>query len=233
MVPSKSRTMRLTILCSLLSFVLRLAAVSAEGTYDVAVGGAKIAIPVPDQFADVGELKRVFPQDIGNRLLAWFAPAADIKEGKRESRRWMQVQVLKQLEDHVLTKAEFGEVAQTMVKQQDTALSAAKDEVNGILKKLSSGEGAAELKIGEVKPMGVYMNAENAFGMLMLMGIEAKTKDGASKPRAVYCGVNFTQIADRLIYVYVYGDVEDKDAAEWVKAMSLSWVPQILKANAK
>jgi hypothetical protein len=206
--------------------------VNADEIFPVTAGGVKFSIPVPEQFAEVGDRKQVFPEGTGNRLLAWFVPAADIKEGKSSS-RWMQVQSLKKLEDHVLTAAEFTQLKEITDKQQEQLYAAAKEELDGILKKASSGEGAVQLKMGQVKPLGIFMKGDSAFGMLMLMGLEAKAADGKSVSDTVYCAANFLRVNDRLLYAYAYCSAQEKDAMEWVKVTSERWVKEIQKANTK
>ncbi len=223
--------MRFTFLAAIACLLLNIAPVNAGEAFPVTVGGVKFSIPVPEQFAEVGERKSAFPEGTGNRLLAWFVPAADLKEGKA-SRRWLQVQSLKQLEGHALTAAEFAQLKDITDKQQEQLYAAAKQELDGVLKKASSGEGV-QLKMGQVKPMGIFMKGDAAFGMLMLMGMEAKAADGKSVSDTVYCAANFLRVNDRLLYAYAYCSAQEKDAMDWVKATSERWVKEIQAANAK
>ncbi len=223
--------MRSTILATLLCIFLKTIPVNAGETFPVTAGGVKFSIPVPEQFAEVGERKSVFPEGTGNRLLAWFVPAADLKDGK-SSRRWMQVQTMKKLEDHALTAAEFTQLKEITDKQQEQLYAAAKQELDGVLKKASAGEGV-QLKMGQVQPLGIFMKGDSSFGMLMLMGIEAKAADGKSASDTVYCAANFLRVNDRLLYAYAYCSAQEKDAMEWVKATSERWVKEIQAANMK
>ena len=222
--------MRLIFL-SILFLVVRLPAFSAEESFTVTAGGTKIVIPVPAQFAEVGEGHRTFPEAMSNRLLAWFIPADDMKNGKQVFQKWMQIQVTKTVENHDITKAEFTQLSEMMAKQQDGLFASAKDEVNGILKKSASGQGAG-LQIGQMKPLGTFARGNESMGILMLMGLDDKSKAEPGAAKLVYCASNFLRVKDRLILAYAYANAENEGAMDWVKSVSERWVADILKANA-
>ena len=223
--------MRLIFLSILVLVAARFSAFSAEDNFNATVGGIKIVIPVPGQFAEVGEGHRTFPEGMSNRLLAEFIPADDMKNGKQDSQKWMQIQVMKTLENHDLTKSEFTQVSEKIAKQQDELFTAAKDEVNGLLKKSTSGVGAG-LQIGQMKPMGTFGKTNDSIGVLSLMGLDDKSKAEQGAAKLFYCASNFLRVKDRHIFAYVYASAENEGALVWVKSVSERWVADILKANA-
>jgi len=227
--------MRRIIISALLLIATNLAAFCAESPFKASVGGQTILIPAPSNYVEVGlEKRQIFPSDIPNRLLAWFALPQELKTlgtSKNEGlTRHMQVQVSKKIEDQNLGPSDFNEIATMLTKQQDEIFASATDEVNNILKKMTSGTGISDLKLSQPKSLGSFYKSENVASFLMLMSMEVATKQG-KRTEKVVCATNLMRVKDRLLFVYVYCNAEEKNSLDWVKDVSKTWTQAILNAN--
>lgn len=225
--------MRIIMVCITALLVFWTSALAAETAFPVQAGGTEIIIPIPDQYVEVGDEHRFFPDEAPNRLLAWFVKLEDMKKFSSDNKeilnRYMQIQISKGAENRTISASDFSKVAASVSKQQNADYAKSMQEVNRILKKLAmASKDIPEVEISHPKSLGTFLKTDRAVGFLMLMSVSSKEQE---KPIPVLCGGTIMRVREKLIFAYVYAEAHDKDAMQWVKSTSRQWAESIIKVN--
>jgi hypothetical protein len=230
-----------------LAAVLQISAVSASAQMVVVKSGdTQIQIPTPVGFREISQLSpegfRSAERDTppGNRLIAAFyslQDASEISKGRAPRlRRYMFVQVARALEQKPISSAGFLEL-QRLVRTQYTArLKQTKGQADSLVatrsREVSNEYGVAfNLKVGELAPLGIFLDTTNGIGFAIMAKVSASA--GTDKPLGrVSAGTTlFMRVNGKLLYAYVFGTYEKPDDLAWARAISTSWVNDILAAN--
>jgi len=220
-------------------------AIAGTQSVTVDVGGQSVYVPAPAGFHEISRLspetrklaETFTPPD--NRLLAVFVSESDLgrimKGETPKAERYMFLQVYRRLENSGISGTQFSQLVGQVKQQQDTILEKAKDEVGPLVDK-ASGKFADDygislkLKIGDLVPLGFFMEKSDAAGFASFGKIQGDA-DGQQLDSLLVSGISYVRVKGKLLYAYVYGKYETPKDLDWVRTTSTNWVDQILAAN--
>jgi hypothetical protein len=238
---------RLQLFATILVSLITLSYGYAEAPlYVINVGGVNLSLPTPPDFTEpstlaptVRNLGETFTP-AGNRLLAIFVSNNDAqlaKAGKEmEMTRYFMVQTLRQTENKPVSKSDFEKIKTILKTQQQNLLAKAKKEItpaiNNATKNLSqdTGDPTLSLKLGEVLPLEVIQEENDAFTLIMLTK-NAVTKRGVITEMPMI-GASTTLLSKgKLVYFYAFSQYRSKDDKEWARKATINWIKQFRAAN--
>lgn len=230
-------------LARLLALAALLAASSAlAATVKVTVGGQNLNLPLPPGFVDTAtaapQLKQLSEKQFtseGSRLLVYGVEQAGLERMKQNQglpmKRYLLVQVPRQIEGSSATTADFAELKKVLV-QQNATLAKAESKLSA----LPSGKLAAladdkakQVQSGFPMNLGVLQDDARVFTTLTLSKFQ--TKAGKTGTVRVLTATSYVLVKDKLLHFYLYADFDKGEDAEWLKETTLAWLNSVLQAN--
>jgi hypothetical protein len=213
---------------------------------DANIGGVPIKLPVPASFVDVASVAPAIQQlgvtltPPGNRLLAMFATAADAKRsnaGKPPALdRYFLVQTMRQAEGAIASAAEFNSVREALRGQLKELLDKNRAGVQQGLDKIAAdvgkktNDGKLSFKMGEIQARGMYIDQDNAIGMLTLVKFNM-IKDGKPSEVPMAIGTTVVHLKGKALFFYAYAKYHSAADEEWIRSVSKDWTNTVLEAN--
>lgn len=211
----------------------------------IEVGGTMINVPSPAGFHEISDLspetrKRAEtmtpPQ---NRLIAVFVSEADLgrimKGDAPEFGRYMFLQVFRDLENRNISRSQFQQLGTQIKQQQNTLSTKLKDKadsfIEGAADKLSKDSAISlSLKMGEIVPLGVFLEQSNAVSLAMLAKYQVSA-EGEKLDYVVISGTSWVRVKQKVLYANVYSTYKSQDDLNWVRSKSREWVNSLLTFN--
>jgi hypothetical protein len=209
---------------------------SSEPTMTVQVAYAKIIVPFPPNFVEVGPANRqLFPSEAPNHLVAWFVSPDDLKlmglGSTNLCRRYMQIQRLKGATYDITSARQFAALAKEVLEQYESLRSSDVEFVNRVMSaRVLESNDFTKLTVGNPEPLEIFLNIKDAVGYLTLIKLSAKSSQREEEITMV-CSTTFMRVKEKVLFAYVYCAADEPDALGWVKSTSKSWIEAILRSN--
>jgi len=198
------------------------------------VSGKAIKFTVPNsEYREVGDAQRYqFASYLppSNSMLCVFLDTFDIRKlANRENEsikmdKYMLIEINKNLIDSDCSDSNFILVKSDVIESLKNDMTKLMEDANIILKETIDEK--EDVNINHLKTLGILYDNKETFGILMSFVV----KNG-NKSIKKLCSVNFLQLNNRLIYVYVYTTFNDIAKVKWIKDISISWSKDLLEAN--
>ena len=206
-----------------------------------------VQLPVPAGFADPS---RALPQmrQLGermtpatNRLLAIFMSQADLDSAlagvQPAMARYFMAQTLRQTESSQLSASDFDQVKTLLRQQYQSLLSELGPKVQGELDRAArefgrdAGQDTLVLKAGELKGLEVF--DERAGSISLLAATQYRVQVGErSEEIPMAMGITTAVIKGKLVYFYAYSVYRSAADLDWVRSVTLDWLPLVASSNA-
>lgn len=187
---------------------------------------------ISQQFEQARQLGESLTPDM-NRLLSVYLSHEDVERLQAEEpatwRRYMLVQVERQMQNIALNRSGFEQIKQILESQQQLLLDQVGTDVEQSLNNLKAGnEQAIDLPVGTSVPLGTFADSNSHVSMSTLIHYAGETAD---LNYYVVAGTNVVYVADKLLFVYVYSTYETQADLDWVESTSKDWIATISELN--
>lgn len=215
-------------LCALRADVLQIAQTS-------------ITVPAPEGYVRVTEQMPLMQRFVGqmedpqnDTLAVYITPqAAEIAlEGKLPRlERYFFLKISKALVEPVVNTRDFDELRAVISAEQGELFAQAQERLPDLLaqieRNLADAFGAeVSMQIGEMVPLGVYLNESDVLAFSMLMHLGAGAEGEGDNVLVTSCVL--LNVSGKVIFLYAYGGA---DALQWTQASSLAWARAIFAEN--
>lgn len=199
------------------------------------IGNKSVSIPIPNDWFEVSsEIPKLFKtfEKITlppNRVVAAFLPNADKKTPKLN--RYTLVLTSKDAEKMPdLPSSEFAWFKSQVRNKQDTLVKWFKEKY-GDSWSIPDAPSLSKFKIGEMIPIGIFIDKNNAFAQATIMNTETTSATESSSYRNVVVGAATILVKGKLLNIQVNSTYKTNEDVLWVKATTKELVDLILQAN--
>jgi len=198
------------------------------------IGGKQIDIPSPDGWYEISNKRPDFFKTFEkmtlapNRLVAAFLPSND-KENP-DFNRYMLITVSKDVEKMPdIPNSEFSWFRSQIKKQQHTLSANFRSRYgNGGLSDIKNS--SIKFKIGEMTPLGIFINKSNAIAVATLMSTETSIDQDKTYDNVIV-GAATIRVKGKMFNVQVLSKYETYTDIVWMKGKTNELVDLIFKAN--
>jgi len=214
-----------------------------ERNISVFVGGTKIAINVPPDYAEVQrkaspELWKIAeswtPQT--KELLALIVERTVIESSTEKPitlKKYLLVQAPKQNKNAKLSEGDFSQFKKEFKQNEKTLGTKGKDEEDKTIKDprdpLSEFINPKHLETGSF-PLGFFHETANSIGNVVIIK-QIKGGVGEKAPYFTAVANNILFLKGKLFYLYVLKEYHSQSDSDWVKIMSEHWVNTTIESN--
>jgi hypothetical protein len=167
-----------------------------------------------------------------NRLLAVYLSARDVKAMQENPangiKKYMLVQTTK-ADVTIKNQQDFDIFKQAIVRETGGVLEA-DPAAQQMLDSINKGTGA-QVRIGESKSFGAFMNLDNAIGISMLANIGMKTPDGQQIDIPISISMSALNVKNKAIIYSVYAQYTGPEDNEFVKETAKEYARLTIAAN--
>lgn len=174
-----------------------------------------------------------------NDLLGLYVSESDLgillKGELPAYKRYIMVQVSKALKDEKIDRTQFIEFEKAFEENLDKSLSSSDKEIVSQFKNLSDKLSAKEniafkIELGKMISLGTFAKKEeytvSSFLSKTLMEIDGKQNE------YIQCGgMSLIHINNKVIFVYIYSNYENKNDLDWVRSLSKDICDRITQLN--
>jgi hypothetical protein len=207
----------------------------------VSVGNQSIKLPTPSGYINVWEkypnLRTAFGinETANNQILAMYAPVSSVA-GLDTGRylgfsRYSRVSVSKQMAEAVILPGEFNQFVnlfeerlKSTLKPGNSGMGNVIEEIKRDLKKQFGTDGGFALK--EPINLGTLRREKNSYVSALIVSVETP-----GKKVPLYVGTGLVLTKSRVLFVYLYANVESADDIDVYNSDTKKMVDAILAAN--
>ncbi len=224
--------------------ILLLVACAARAV-EIDVSGRAIEIPLPPGYSELTpEMSPVYeamysyvvPSNERYMIILPTEITESILRGEDAVyERYMVIESERQTARQTFSTQTFAEFRGILRDQLDEIFESVRQELPEIASDASQSVSEAigedlELSIGEIVPLAVHLETENAMAYSQYVNYGAAVGGEDMGNTVVAATTAFVHVREKILFVYVYGAEGD---LEWTREFTSNWLAQIFEANAE